>query len=527
MPNPFERKQKKISVICPVYKQAYKTFPQFFQALSEQDYRNFEVIVSFDGANPNGVKALKKMIKKYSELEIKYIVNEWGGAPSARNKGAKKATGDILTFLDPDIYPYSETFRFWINAFDENPDKDVVWGLYEIIENGQKMQVGGGCPVDNKDNPIYWAFRFSNYCSGAFPVRKEAFVGWREGLASLQDWDMWLRMLSKDNFEGNKFKFYRKNFFLTEPPGKGGISHDSSTHWIERVKQIKEYNKIPLSDLCVVSLGAPLHGVNAAKLLGADYLPMPSFKPHEYNTIYLVGFYTANSEAISAHCKVFDTDHPIKRIVHWIGTDIFQLGHAISVATWKELLELWKKKHYIHLTEVGYTQKEMVELGVKTRVVPLPPAKLYEPMPLPEKFTVGIYENPTQNVYEEELMAHVARSMPDIDFIFFGDENQKGKYANVKHIGWCDYDEWLPKLSCNLRITKHDGLPLTCVQFMTAGRNVVTNSPLKGAIVVSNERKDIIAGIRKAQKEPLDSKWSSYWRKEMSPERFKKIRGLR
>jgi hypothetical protein len=146
-------------------------------------------------------------------------------------------------------------------------------------------------------------------------------------------------------------------------------------------------------------------------------------------------------------------------------------------------------------------------------------------MPLPEKFTVGIYENPTQQVYEEELMEHIARSMPDIDFKFFGNENSKGKYKNVEHLGFIDYDKWIPKLSCNLRITKHDGLPLTPLQFMTAGRNVVTNVPLKGAIKVSNERKEIIDGLRIAQKFPLDKKWSKYWRDELDVEKYKKAIG--
>ena len=522
MPNPFNEKLAKFSVITPVYGKNYQYFPQFFQSLNEQDYKNFEVIVCFDGSNPYGVRALNKMIKKYPELDITYQVNKWGGAPVARNHGAEKAKGDYLTFLDPDIYPYSDSFRFWANSFEENPNIDVVWGLYEVFENGQKIPIGGGIPCNNKDEPIYWSLRSSNYISGAFPIRREAFVKWREGLASLQDWDMWIRMLKKDNFEGKRFKFYRRNFFLTEPPRKGGLSDDSHKHWIERIKEVKSFNGIPLSKVCVSSIGAPLHGVNVAKLLDYDYLPMPSYKPHEYEAIYLLGFYCNHPDATKAHLQVFDSPAKTKRIIHWIGTDIWQLGHAISVTTWRELKALWKKKHYIHLTEVDYTQKEMEELGVKSTIVPLPPSKLYKPMPLLDKFTVGIYENPTQEVYEEELMEHIARSLPDIDFKLFGDEQKKGKFANVEHLGWIDYDEWMPKLSMNLRITKHDGLPLTPIQFLTAGRNVVCNVALKGAIQVKNDRKEIVAAIRKAQKEPLDPKWSKYWNDELSTDKFKK-----
>jgi len=522
MTNPFVKKQKKFSVITPVYQKAYQYFPKFFQSLDEQDYKNFEVIVCFDGKNPYGVRSLNRMIKKYPEMDIRYITNPWGGAPVARNHGAKEAKGDYLTFLDPDIYPYSDTFRFWANAFEESPDKDVIWGLYEVIQEGQKIPVGGAIPCNNKDEPIYWALRSSNYISGAFPIRKKAFVGWRKGLKSLQDWDMWLRTLKKDNFQGKKFKFYRRNFFLTEPPGGGGISKDSAENWVERIKQIKKFNNIPLSDVCVASLGAPLHGINVAKLLGYDYLPMPSFKPHEYKAIYLLGFYCNHPDAIKGHLQIFDSPSKTKRIIHWIGTDIWQLGHTVSVITWQELKALWKKKKYTHITEVDYTQKEMKELGVKSQVIPLPPSKLFKPMPLPKKFTIGIYENPTQELYKEDLMEHIARSMPDIEFKLFGDEKKKGtKFANVEHLGWVDYDKWIPKLSCNLRITKHDGLPLTPIQFLTAGRNVVCNVALKGAIQTTSERKDIVSAIRKAQKEPLDLKWSDYWREELKTKKFK------
>jgi len=331
---------------------------------------------------------------------------------------------------------------------------------------------------------------------------------------------MWQRMLLKDNFEGERFKFIRKSFFLTDPPQKGGLSADSDSNWIERVEYVREKNGLPISDVCVCSLGAPYHGVNTAKLLGYDYLPMPSFKPNNYKAIYLLGFYPSG---IEGHMQVLHNAK--KKIVHWIGTDIYQLGHSLSVATWKELLGYFKKENIIHLAEADFTQKELKELGIRSKVVPLPPAKLYNPIPLPEKFTVGIYENPTQSMYSEELMDHVARSLPDMDFKFFGNPQKKGKYNNVEHLGWVDMDEWLPKLSCNLRITTHDGLSLTVLQFLTAGRNVVTNTPIKGTITAKSTREDIVKALRIASKTPLSKKWSKHWIGELSTEKFKKEMG--
>lgn len=513
MSNPFDKKEKKFSVVTPVYKEAWRTFDMFFKCLSESSYKEFEVIISFDGKNKRGETELKKYIKKYPEMDIKSCTQDWGGAPKARNAGAKIATGEYLTFLDPDIYLYTDSMRTWADNFN---GYDVVWGLYDIQVNDQKYQIGANVPVDAKDQPMYWSFRFSNFCSGAMPVRKSAFIGWDETVKSLQDWDMWQRMLLPD-FTGEKFKFIRKSFFLTDPPRERGISMDSSDNWIERVKYVREKNNIPISDVCVCSFGAPYHGVNTAKLLGYDYLPMPSFKPNEYKAVYLLGFYVNGIEGHMQAIQGFK-----KKIIHWIGTDIHMLGHTLSVSTWKDLLSYFKNEKIIHLAEANFTQKELKELGIKSSVVPLPPSKLYKPMPLPKKFTVGIYENATQNMYQEELMQHVARSMPDIEFKFFGNDQKKGKYNNVEHLGWVDMDEWIPKLSCNLRITNHDGLSLTVLQFLTAGRNVVTNTPVKGAIQVNPTREDIVKCIRMAQKTLLDSKWSTYWTKEVSTKKFKR-----
>ena len=145
-------------------------------------------------------------------------------------------------------------------------------------------------------------------------------------------------------------------------------------------------------------------------------------------------------------------------------------------------------------------------------------------MPLPDKFTIGVYLPPNQQgTYSEDFVMEITRAMPDIQFYFFGNENRKGeKGNNWEHLGYINFDEWMPNFSCELRLTVHDGLPLSSVQFMQAGRNVVTNVPVKGAIHVHPTRKNIVEGIRKAQKTPLNKSTSDYWTKEMSVDKYKK-----
>ena len=537
MSNPFDPKLKKFSIITPIYGECYDTLDKFFGTLNESEYQEFEVIVVFDGENLKGEKELKKYMKKYPEMDIKSKVIEHGGAPKARNEGAKMATGDYLTFLDPDVYLYSDTLRFWADKFEEHPEKDVIWGLYDILTGeGKKSTIGGSIPVDKDGQVDYYALKATNYISGAFPVRKEAFLGWDESVKSLQDWAMWHRLLRPD-FTGEKFLYicdynpkYKvwvgRSFFVTEPIRHGGISNDSHTNWIDRLGYVKSLSDIPYPEICVTSQGAPMHALHVAKKLKADYLPLPQFKPHKYKMVYLLGFYTAG-QSLQSHVSVFDDQIKMramegKKVIHFIGTDVWQLRHSISWQMIQDIKNWLKMNKIVVLSEVDYIQKELSDLGIKSEVVPIPPQKLYEPMPLPKEFSVAVYDNPSQNMYNEKLMYNIAKAMPDIKFYFFGNNEKKFIDGNIEHLGWINLDDYMDKFSCNLRVTTHDGLPLTPIQFFTAGRHVVSNVPLKGAISTDEDRKNIIHAIRTAQTTPIDPKVAQYYRKELDFNKYVK-----
>lgn len=148
-------------------------------------------------------------------------------------------------------------------------------------------------------------------------------------------------------------------------------------------------------------------------------------------------------------------------------------------------------------------------------------------MPLPKEFTVAVYM-PASPIYKEEFVMEIVRSMPDVQFYFFGDADRKGqKSDNFEHLGYINMDEWMPKFSCNLRITTHDGLPLLPVEFMTAGRHAVVNVPLKHAHEVKANREEIVKTLRDIQFKSENKEGSEYWTKEMDYDLFaKRIKGL-
>jgi len=96
-----EIKMKKIfvTVVIPV-KNGEKTIARTLNSALRQDYKNFEVIVVDDCSNDNTIKILKSYGNK-----IKLIKNKKNLGPAAsRNKGIKKARGEIIFFTDSDCF---------------------------------------------------------------------------------------------------------------------------------------------------------------------------------------------------------------------------------------------------------------------------------------------------------------------------------------------------------------------------------------------------------------------------------------
>lgn len=90
----------KLSVIIPTYNES-RDLPSCLDSLDKQKSVKFEVIVVDDGSKDDTQKILKRYKpKKYS---LKILKENHKGAGAARNKGALKAKGNILVFVDADM----------------------------------------------------------------------------------------------------------------------------------------------------------------------------------------------------------------------------------------------------------------------------------------------------------------------------------------------------------------------------------------------------------------------------------------
>ena len=90
-----------ISIIIPIYNVA-DYLSRCLDSLVGQTYINFEAILVNDGSTDESKKICQEYVRKDKRFVL--VNKKNGGVSSARNAGVDKATGDYITFVDPDDY---------------------------------------------------------------------------------------------------------------------------------------------------------------------------------------------------------------------------------------------------------------------------------------------------------------------------------------------------------------------------------------------------------------------------------------
>ena len=124
----------KISVVTPSFDQG-RFLEQTIRSVLDQAYPNLEYIIIDGNSSDNSVE----IIKKY-ESHISYWVSEPDkGQTQAINKGLRKATGDILAYLNSDDVYLPGCFAKISRFFSENKDVGLVYGDCDIIDENGKL----------------------------------------------------------------------------------------------------------------------------------------------------------------------------------------------------------------------------------------------------------------------------------------------------------------------------------------------------------------------------------------------------
>ena len=121
-----------VSIIVPIYN-CEKYIEACLQSIENQSYQNLEIICIDDGSQDKSrmltEKCLESMRKKH--IFIKHDTNS--GVSFARNCGLKKATGEIVVFVDGDEYIESNMIEYMCTAMMEHDETDYVVVPHKIV----------------------------------------------------------------------------------------------------------------------------------------------------------------------------------------------------------------------------------------------------------------------------------------------------------------------------------------------------------------------------------------------------------
>lgn len=461
-----------ISIIVPVAERHKKFLKRCLLSLLDQDYDDWEAIVVFDGFEGS---------LPIDDWRIRSVSTDSpSGAAVARNLGRESANGELLYFFDADC----TLFPGMLTLMSERLKKKNV----DFVYSGYRFNVPGTMNVYPSRPFDPYLLESMNYISTMSLMKEEVFDsidGFRPELKYFQDWDFWLRAVRK-GFNGF---FLKDPAFETEPSDQDSISGSSEFSFRDKILHIESLNKLPSRDICVTTLAAPVQAIERAKILNARYLgshhgsqlvQSPAMFDMGFRAVVLMGLFPEN---IDGHMSMFARG--AKKIVCWIGTDVWQLRNRFNWENIKLLNEKYFSQIDHHFCNSPDLQEELREVGVEAEVLYQPLTETVRHYKIPEKKIISAYFSENHPLHNKWFLQDIAQSMPDVEFKFYGGGFESVFEKNVEYVGWRPIDEIVKASRVHLRLTGHDGFPHTPIYHLLGGRRVVCNFPLKFAQYVN------------------------------------------
>jgi glycosyltransferase involved in cell wall biosynthesis len=190
-----------VSVIIPTYNSA-ELLPRAVQSVLEQDIGDdrVEIIVVDDGS----ADAASAVLEQFGDA-VTYVRQQNAGAAAARNRGVGLSHGDYVTFLDADDYWLPGCLAAMLALAREHARTLVTIDFYyetDGVRDAQSIFAKNDqysffdLPVDDQYPRALDAGLFSVMTMIPRAVFDE-FGGFNAGLRFAEDYDLWLRCLSR------------------------------------------------------------------------------------------------------------------------------------------------------------------------------------------------------------------------------------------------------------------------------------------------------------------------------------------
>ncbi|MGC8972390.1 MAG: glycosyltransferase family 2 protein [bacterium] len=154
----------KVSVIIPT-RNREKVVYKCIEHILKQDYSPYEVLVIDDGSEDDTEEALKEF---FSYENFRYIpLSERKGPAFCRNLGVKESKGELIIFIDSDIFVLPDFISSHVKAHKNHSEKIIAVGpVIAISEIDSKLSYKGSI------------LDFSNayFASGNASISKDIFM---------------------------------------------------------------------------------------------------------------------------------------------------------------------------------------------------------------------------------------------------------------------------------------------------------------------------------------------------------------
>jgi GT2 family glycosyltransferase len=117
-----EPHRPRISVVVPAFNGA-STLPSCLRALRESSYPDFEILVVDDGSGDGSADLAVPLADQVIRGDRQR------GVAEARNRGARRATGALLCFVDQDVVVARDTLEKVARFFEARPSAAAVTGI--------------------------------------------------------------------------------------------------------------------------------------------------------------------------------------------------------------------------------------------------------------------------------------------------------------------------------------------------------------------------------------------------------------
>lgn len=165
----------------------------------------------------NPYETLKSLKNQMKNCEIIIVYDEGKGANWARNRGAELAKGSYLLFSDNDvIWEHDALTNLYYTLIHDKLGASYCYGWYAMDDLEY-------CRQEFSQGLLYK----HNYISTMTMIKKGVFPGFDESLQRLQDWDLWLTLLTK-GFHG---VYCPHKIFTTKK--REGITYGNGIPWEE------------------------------------------------------------------------------------------------------------------------------------------------------------------------------------------------------------------------------------------------------------------------------------------------------